>query len=172
MWLCIVYIIQLHHLLQNHALVVELYSIWDYNTWNSIVPGSQEVVSNKSWWSDRYHRENMPLWIYMVCGASWPQWHLPPWREENEQAFVHCGKWKSKKGLDNIANGPALHVPSTCNKVTNDRFQALWKTKSFDKVCLKFQLPLCTKACSSYSLHSGKCHRGTEYHTLLLSWVA
>ena len=37
--LCIVYNIQLHLVLQNHALVVELYYI---------VPGSPEVVSNKS----------------------------------------------------------------------------------------------------------------------------
>ena len=76
----------------------------------------------------------MPLWIYMAWGTSWPQWHLPPWREENEQAFVHCGKWKSNKGLDNIANGPALHVHSTCNKVTNDMFpsvaedQIIWQS--------------------------------------------
>ena len=42
----------------------------------------------------------------MACDSSWPQWHLPPWREENEQAFVHCGKYKSNEGLDNITNDP------------------------------------------------------------------
>ena len=46
------------------------------------------LVSNRT---STIHRENIPLWICMACGTSWPQWHLPPWRE-NEQAFVHCGK--------------------------------------------------------------------------------
>ena len=52
------------------------------------------------------HRENMPLWISMTCDTSWPQWHLPLTGEENEQAFVHCGKWKSNEGLDKIVNDP------------------------------------------------------------------
>ena len=50
----------------------------------------------------------------------------------------------------------SLHAPSICNKVTNNTFKALQKTKSFDKVCLKFQLPGCAKACSSNSLHCGR----------------
>ena len=41
-------------------------------------------------------------------------------------------------------------------------FQVLQQMKSFDKVCLKFQLPQCPKARSSYSLHCGRCHCGTE----------
>ena len=34
------------------------------------------------------------------------------------------------------------------------------KTKSFDKVCSKFQLPWCTK--SSSSLQCGRCHRAAQ----------
>ena len=30
-----------------------------------------------------------------------PWQHLPEWREEDEQAFVHRGIWISNKGLDN-----------------------------------------------------------------------
>ena len=39
---------------------------------------------------------------------------------------------------------PSTTCPSLCYKVTDDTFQALWKTKSFVKVCLKFKLPLWT----------------------------
>ena len=52
------------------------------------------------------------------------------------------------------------------------RFQALRKTKSFDKVCLKFQLPLCTKAHSptlstvadATVAQSVVCHCYPEWH--------
>ena len=62
------------------------------------------------------------------------------------RSFVHGGKWDSNEGIDNIASVPVnnmylLHVI----KWQEIRLQALWKSKTFDKVCLKFQLPPCTK---------------------------
>ena len=59
---------------------------------------------------------------------------------------VHSGKWKSNEGIDNIANGPVNNMSFFyVIKWQIIRFQALWKTKSFVKVCLKFELPLWTK---------------------------
>ena len=34
-----------------------------------------------------YKEKYATLDIYMVSDTSWPQWHLPPWREENAQVF-------------------------------------------------------------------------------------
>ena len=60
---------------------------------------------------------------------------------------VHSGQNENQmKGIDNIANGSCQqHVLLYVIKWQMIRFQALWKTKSFVKVCLKFKLPLWTK---------------------------
>ena len=59
---------------------------------------------------------------------------------------VHGGKWKSNEGIDNIANGPVNNMSFfMLYKWQMICFQALWKTKSFVKVCSKFKLPLWTK---------------------------
>ena len=60
---------------------------------------------------------------------------------------VHSGKWKSNEGIDNIANGHVNNMSVLLYVIKWQMicFQALWKTKSFVKVCLKFKLPLWTK---------------------------
>ena len=74
---------------------------------------------------------------------------MPPWQEENEQAFVHM------KTLIKLWTTFSQHESSICNKVTIDTFPSLQKTKCFVKVDLKCQLPWC------------RCHCGTECHDII-----
>ena len=66
----------------------------------------------------------------------------------------------------------SLHAPFTCIKWQIISFHALQKTKSFDKMCLKFQLLQYTKACSSYSplWQMAQCHR-VSCATVILSGI-
>ena len=58
---------------------------------------------------------------------------------------VHGGKWKSNEGIWQHCEWSRQHVLLYVIKWQMIHFQALWKTKSFVKVCLKFKLPLWTK---------------------------
>ena len=74
------------------------------------------------------------------------------------------------KALIKLQMTLSLHAPSSCNEVTHNKFQVLRRNKSFDNMCLKFQLPQCIKARLFYSLHCGWwhtvsfCHCYSEWH--------
>ena len=54
-----------------------------------------------------------------------PQRHLPVWREEDEQAFVHRGIWISNKDLDNTICQPLSTAFARSHyKVTDDTLES------------------------------------------------
>ena len=113
------------------------------------------------------HREIMPLGIaiYGMCHLM-PRWHLPEWREEDEQVFVRRGSWKAYKCLDNTISHCQLHLQEV--EVTDDTLES---SVADSDVIAWFtpELLQCTNARSSSSLHSGRCCRGIKWHMPLLS---
>ena len=104
-----------------------------------------------------------------------PQRHLPEWREEDEQAFVHCGS----SGLNHAitwANGVChrafqsviCHFIVTSCKCRNDNGSGI----VLSRLLFGFQMPRCTNARSSSSLYSDKCRCVIKWHSMpLLSWM-
>ena len=75
-----------------------------------------------------------------------PEWQLPKWGEVDEEAFRTRWQMKIKwRHRQHCEWSRQQHVLLYVIKWQMIRFQALWKTKSFVKVCLKFKLPLWKK---------------------------
>ena len=102
-------------------------------------------------------------------------WHVT---HHGDSGICHRGERRMSRHLYTVANKvkwrPRCHYMHLLYAIKWQMicFQALLrKTKSFDKVCLKFQLPRCTKARSSYSTVAEAtmaqnviCHCYPEWH--------
>ena len=70
------------------------------------------------------HRENLPLCISTPCDTSWPPWHLPPWREENDlmsrPLHTLANKSQMKASRDKLINNPStINAPhETINDIS------------------------------------------------------
>ena len=101
-----------------------------------------------------------------------PERHLPEWREEDERAFVHRGSWTSSKGLDNtMSTTVKCNLQEVTIKWWMTLWKALWQTQLNVIAWFRPELPQCTNAHLSSSLHSGRCRSGIKWHMPLLSWV-
>ena len=89
-----------------------------------------------------------------------PHRHLPEWREGDGWAFVHRGSWIPNKALDNTMPATELHLQEVNIKWWMTLWKALWQTQVDIIAWFRPELPQCTNACSSSSLHSGRCHHG------------
>ena len=113
------------------------------------------TVANEKYWIHESKICFVPLsqWLQIVpyiyigklCHRG-KQWQLPEWGEVDEEAFRSRWQMKIKwRHRQHCEWSRQQHVLLYVLKWQMIRFQALWKTKSFVKVWLKFKLPLWTK---------------------------
>ena len=111
----------------------------------------------------------------VACATELPH-HLPKWRELVEQTFVHGGSWMSIKGLDKTqlatvdchcqSDSHWCHwhdhdVMSWCHCQSDGwHFDSSVEGYVICKNMFNFEMPRCTKACSSSTHHSSRCRCG------------
>ena len=78
-------------------------------------------------------------------------------------------KWWSRQ---HYASYCQLHLQEVTIKWWMTLWKALWQTQLDVIAWFRPELPQCTNARLSSSLHSGRCHHGIKWHMPLLSWVA
>ena len=123
------------------------------------------------WTTSSIHREIMPLGIALAC-TTWCH-----------SAICQSGERRMSGHLYTVTVGYQIKAYTTlCQplspvfarshyKVTDDTLESF--VADSDVIAwVRPELPQCTNARSSSSLHSGRCHCGIKWHKQLLSWVA
>ena len=118
------------------------------------------------------HRDIMPLGIAMTC-ATWCHSGICQSGERRMRGHLYTVAVGSQiKAYTNYASHCQLHLQEVTIRWWMTLWKVLWQTRLDVIAWFRPEMPHCTNAPSSSSLHSGRCCCIIKWHMPMLSQVA